>query len=138
MRLATRRNARSMIGMRIGSVEFNGKSGEKYRFEVWPMETRFKPVAAVYFVTKREVTVGVFNRAGHEHLYLGHTSDLSGPLGTEAQLAWFSTKGANCLCIYSAGSEAQRAAIQRDLESVYPTSFAEKDERATLKNQGWL
>src|SRR5688500_12434171 len=65
MRLATRRNARSMTGMRIGSVVFNGRSGEKYCFEVWPVETRFKPAAAVYFVTKRELTAGVFTRAGH-------------------------------------------------------------------------
>lgn len=109
--------------MRIGSLMFNGRSGESYRFEVWPMETRFRPAAAVYFVTKREVPAGTFNRACHEHLYLGRTSDLSAPLGTAAQLAWFSEHGANCLCIYSAESEPARLAIQEDLAPVYPGSF---------------
>ncbi len=103
--------------MRIGTVVFSGKSGEKYRFEVWPMETRFKPMAAVYYVTKREAPAGTtFNRAGHEHLFLGHTPDISGPLGTTAQLAWFNANGANCVCVYAAETEERRSAIKRDLE----------------------
>jgi len=124
--------------MRIGSVMFNGRSGEKYCFEVWPVETRFKPAAAVYFVTKRELTAGVFSRAGHEHLYLGQTSDLSGPLGTAAQLAWFDKQGANCVCIYSAESEARRAAIQRDLKEAYPTTHPEQSRGMFPKDAGWL
>jgi hypothetical protein len=127
-----------MSGMRIGSVVFNGRSGEKYCFEVWPVETRFKPAAAVYFVTKRELTAGVFSRAGHEHLYLGQTSDLSGPLGTAAQLAWFDKQGANCVCIYSAESEARRAAIQRDLKEAYPTTHPEQSRGMFPKDAGWL
>ena len=114
--LATQPNARSMTGMRIGTVVFSGKSGETYRFEVWPMETRFKPMAAVYYVTKREAPGGTFNRSGHEHIFLGHTSDISKPLGTTAQLAWFSASGANCVCVYAAETEERRAAIKRDLE----------------------
>ena len=102
--------------MRIGSVVFSGRSGEDYRFEVWPMETRFKPAAAVYFVTKREVQGGTFNRAAHEHMYLGHTPDISGPLGSAAQIAWFNASGANCVCVYAAESERRRAAIKKDLE----------------------
>jgi len=102
--------------MRIGTVVFSGKSGAKYRFEVWPMDTRFKPVAAVYVVTRREVTTGTFSRAGHEQLYLGQTPDISAPLGTEAQLAWFGANGANCVCVYAVESEERGAAIKKDLE----------------------
>ena len=114
--LATPHNARSMTAMRIGSVVFSGKSGEEYRFEVWPMETRFKPVPAVYFVTKRGAPSGTFSRSDHEHLYLGHTPDISRPLGTTAQLAWFNAAGANCVCVYAAQSEERRVAIKKDLE----------------------
>jgi hypothetical protein len=121
-----------MIGMRIGSVVFNGRSGEKYCFEVWPMETRFKPMAAVYFVTKREAGNGTYNRAGHEHMFLGHTPDISGPLGTDTQLAWFDKHGANCVCVYLAESASRRMAIQQDLEAEYPTTFAERNERRLL------
>jgi hypothetical protein len=102
--------------MRIGTLVFSGKSGESYRFEVWPMDTRFKPMPAVYFVTKREVSTGTFNRAGHEHMFLGHTPDISAPLGTTAQLAWFNANGANCVCVYAAESEQRRAAVKKDLE----------------------
>jgi hypothetical protein len=102
--------------MRIGTVVFSGKSGETYRFEVWPMETRFKPMAAVYYVTRREAPAGTFSRSAHEHLFLGHTPDISAPLGTSAQLAWFNAHGANCVCVYAAETEERRAAIKRDLE----------------------
>jgi len=80
------------------------------------METRFKPVPAVYFVTKREAPASTFNRAAHEHLFLGHTPDISRPLGTTAQLAWFNASGANCVCVYAASSEERRSAIKKDLE----------------------
>jgi hypothetical protein len=118
--------------MRIGSVVFSGKSGEKYRFETWPLETRFKPIGAVYFVTKREAGKGTYNRAGHEHMFLGHTADISGPLGTAAQLEWFDKHGANCVCVYAAESESRRVAIQQDLEEEYPTTFAARNERKIL------
>ena len=114
--------------MRIGSVVFKGRSGETYRFEVWPMETRFRPAGAVYFVTKREITAGTFTRAGHEHLYLGTTPDLSGPLGTPVELAWLTQHGANCVCLYAAAGEPARTAIQQDLEAEYPTTFAARNE----------
>jgi hypothetical protein len=128
MLLATCFNARSMAGMRIGTVVFSGKSGEKYRFEAWSLDTRFKAMPAVYFVTKREVTTSNFTRAGHEHMFLGYTADLSGPLGTAAQLAWFEKHGANCVCVYPA-EEPRGAAIQQDLEEAYPTTYAQRNER---------
>lgn len=102
--------------MRIGTLVFSGRSGEEYRFEVWPIETRFKPMAAVYFVTKRDAPAGTYNRADHEQIYLGHTTDISKPLGSQAQLAWFNASGANCVCVYAVESEERRAAIKKDLE----------------------
>ena len=102
--------------MRIGTLVFSGRSGKDYRFEVWPIDTRFKPAAAVYVVTRREVTTGTFSRADHEQIYVGHTPDISRPLGTQAQLALFDAKGANCVCVYAAASEERRAEIKKDLE----------------------
>jgi hypothetical protein len=104
--------------VRICHDIFSGKSGEENRFEVWPIATRFKPMAAVYVVTRREVTTGTFQRAEHEQIYLGHTTDISGPLGTQAQLAGFDASGANCVCLYPVESAERRAAIKKDLEDV--------------------
>ena len=118
--LATRPGASSMAGMRIGTLVLSGRSGQDYRFEVWPIGTRFKPMAAVYIVTKREVTTGTFSRAGHEQLYVGQTPDISAPLGTRAQLDSFSASGANCVCVCAVKSEEQRAAIKTDLEEASP------------------
>ena len=101
----------------MGTLVLSGRSGRDYCFEVWPIGTRFKPAAAVYVVTRREVLAGTFNRAGHEQVYVGQTSDISGPLGTQAQLAAFDASGANCVCVCAVKSEERRAAIQKDLES---------------------
>ena len=109
-------NASSMVGMRIGTLVLSGRSGEEYRFEVWPMETRFKPTPAVYVVTRRGVPAGTYSRSDHEQLYIGHTPDISRPLGTQEQLAWFSASGANCVCVYAADSAERRAAIKEDIE----------------------
>jgi hypothetical protein len=39
----------------MSSIEFSGKSGERYRFQVLPIGTAFKAVAAVYVGTTRSL-----------------------------------------------------------------------------------
>jgi len=69
--------------MRKGSVNFVGKSGERYHFQAWSLEARFKSIAAVYFVTKRAYDNGTYHRASHDGIYIGQTEDLSGALAAE-------------------------------------------------------
>ena len=55
-----------MIKKQYGDVMMVGQSGNKYRFGTWPLGTRFRSVAAVYFVSKRFVQETTFRRARHE------------------------------------------------------------------------
>ena len=58
-----------------GGITFNGKSGEKYYFKAWPLNTKFNPLGAVYFVTKRAFNDKTYRRASHQSIYIGQTAD---------------------------------------------------------------
>ena len=45
---------------KFGRVTFTGESGQDYAFAVYSRDIRFKPIAAVYVITKREA-----NTDGH-------------------------------------------------------------------------
>ena len=105
-----------------GGITFNGKSGEKYYFKAWPLQTRFNPLGAVYFVTKRAFNDKTYRRASHESIYIGQTTDLTAPLATPVQLACFGKHGANCICVYVDASEERRLAIAQDLMAMHNTT----------------
>ena len=107
--------------MRQGNVIFAGKSGERYHFQVWSLEARFKSVAAVYFVTKRAYDNSTYRRACHDGIYIGQTENLSGALADEAQLERFRKFGANCVCVHLLADEGRRIAVEQDLLAAHST-----------------
>jgi len=107
--------------MRQGSVNFAGKSGERYHFQAWSLEARFKSVAAVYFVTKRAYDNSTYHRACHDGIYIGQTGDLSDALAAEGQLERFRKYGANCVCVHVLADEERRIAVERDLLDAHRT-----------------
>ncbi|MGH8660919.1 MAG: hypothetical protein ACREUB_04055 [Burkholderiales bacterium] len=118
--------------MRQGSVIFVGKSGERYHFQVWSLDARFKSVAAVYFVTKRAYDNNTYRRASHEGIYIGQTEDLSGSLAAEAQLERFSKYGANCVCVYVLADAERRIAVEQDLLDAHRTHCNHQARAARL------
>ena len=107
--------------MKYGDITFSGKSGEKYRFQAWPLETRFKSMAAVYFVTKRAYDNSTYRRACHDNIYIGQTANLADPFATESQFGCFRKHGANCVCIYPLENEERRIAVADDLMALHST-----------------
>ena len=107
--------------MNHGQVIFVGRSGERYHFQVWPLEARFKSLAAVFFITKRAYDSGTYRRASHDGIYIGHTEDLSAALASAAQLERFKKFGANCVCLHLVATEERRIAVQEDLLAAHST-----------------
>lgn len=107
--------------MRQGNVTFVGKSGERYHFQVWSLEVRFKPVAAVYFVTKRAYDSTTYRRACHDAIYIGQTENLSSALAAAARPECFSKFGANCVCVHLLADEGRRIAVEQDLLDAHST-----------------
>lgn len=114
-----------------GGITFNGKSGEKYYFKAWPLQTRFNPLGAVYFVTKRVFSDKNYRRASHESIFIGQTPDLTVPLATPLQLACFEKQGANCICVFVDASEERRLAVAQDLLAAHSTTCNDTREHRT-------
>ena len=115
----------------FGGITFNGKSGEKYYFKAWPLQTRFNPLGAVYFVTRRVFSDKTYRRASHESIYIGQTTDLTNPFAPPLQLACFDKHGANCICVYVDASEERRIAITQDLMAAHRTTCNDLREHRT-------
>jgi hypothetical protein len=107
--------------MRQGNVTFVGKSGERYHFQAWDLEAKFKSIAAVYFVTRRAYDNSTYRRACHDGIFIGQTGDLSSALADEGQIQRFRKYGANCVCVHVVADEARRIAVERDLLDVHHT-----------------
>ena len=118
--------------MRHGSVTFGGKSGEKYHFQVWPLETRFKSVAAVYFVTRRAYDNKTYRRACHDGIYIGQTENLAAALAAQPQLEHFRKYGANCVCVYLLPDEEWRIAVEQDLLAAHSTHCNQQARAARI------
>lgn len=59
---------------KIADATFKGKTGS-YNFQVYPIDTTFNPVAAVYIFTKR--TVDSSGKGTHAFIYIGQTDSLA-------------------------------------------------------------
>jgi hypothetical protein len=99
-----------------GSITFTGKSGQKYQFQIWPLETRFNHVPAVFMITKRVFSDRTYRRmASHEVVFIGQTENLEAPLAPPLHLDRFARKGANCVCVYVSANEDERMTATQDL-----------------------
>jgi hypothetical protein len=85
------------------------------------MGTRFKPMAAVYFVTKRAYRNRTYNTASHDAIYIGQTDNMTETFGTAAQPACFLKHEANCICVHPLTDPEQRIAVVQDLLGVHST-----------------
>ena len=104
---------------KLGVVRLTGKSGTKYKFGAYPLDTVFKKgMGGVFVVTKR-----VRRDSGavkHREIHLGQTGDLHLPLPGEA--GSFVTAGANCICVHGEKDETVRQEIQLDLTGRHQAS----------------
>ncbi|MBI5028985.1 MAG: hypothetical protein HZB51_00560 [Chloroflexi bacterium] len=98
---------------RLGTMKLEGTSGTLYRFRIYSWTTSFKPVGAVYFVTRRFEKSG--GRFRHQRIYLGQTQDLSEGFEKHTQKESFEQHSANCICVHRENDETQRQQIEQDL-----------------------
>jgi len=98
---------------KISTATFKGLSRKTYSFNVYPIDTEFKPSGAVYCITRR------FDAGGgnHQHkiIYVGVTGDLSTRFDDHHKDDCFRHNSANCICIHADDVETSRFAKERDL-----------------------
>ena len=91
-----------------------GRSGETYKFEVYPKDSSWNEVAAVYLVTKRTIKPdGVGGQ--HENIYVGQTENIKARFASHDKENCFAARQANCVCVLQVSSEQARLAIEADI-----------------------
>jgi hypothetical protein len=98
---------------KLADFTVTGKSGEKYKFEVYPKDSSWNEVAAVYLVTKR--TIKPDGVGSHAHIYVGPTDNLKERFASHHKENCFTTREANCGCVLQVSSEQARLAIEADI-----------------------
>jgi hypothetical protein len=122
--------------MKYGSITFTGKSGEKYLFDAWSIETRFKALAAVYFVTRRALENTTYNRASHDNIYIGQTANLADPFDTHSRFACFVKYQANCVCVHLLEEQERRNEVESDLLESHSTHCNQRQRMTRLFDLG--
>lgn len=101
----------------IATYIFTGDSGTMYKFNVYPKDTNFKALGAVYFITQRyEKTPGNFH---HHPIYVGQSGDISKRFDNHHRVNCFERHNWNCICIHQDSSEISRIQKERDLIERY-------------------
>ena len=98
---------------KLGTVKFSGKSGARYAFAAYPLETVFeKEFSGVYVVTRRRQGK---SKSGfvHKRICTGQSDGLRQPVTSDEQS--FSARGANCICLHAEKDRGARQKIEQDL-----------------------
>ena len=95
------------------TLEIAGSSGKKHKFSVYPYNSEWNEVGAVYVVTKR--TAKPNGSGTHKFLYVGQTDNLKERHSAHHKATCFSRNGANSLCVLTESSKKKRLSIEADL-----------------------
>ena len=101
----------------IGKAKFTSKSGNQYRFKVFPLGTHFRKLSGIYMIAYRAHAA----QGGHRHkvLYVGNTEDFSQPFEKHCKAQDLKRLGANCICVQSDESVESRRKKERDLIAAF-------------------
>lgn len=106
-----------MLSGRISTAFFEGASGERYRFEVYQMDTVFKQgLGGVYVIARRSKLKEGFDL---EPLFIGEKEDIYFLQGYHPQQNCYLKHGANCKCIHIESNKKLREAMVEDLFDHY-------------------
>ena len=103
------------IATDVSTVTVTGSSGAQYSFKVYPWDTQFKAVGAVYLVLRK-------GNPNFDLLYVGQTEDLSSRFDDHHKQPCFDRKGRTHIAILVESSEAQQLRIESDLVTKYQPS----------------
>jgi hypothetical protein len=98
------------------AVVFTGKSGERYRFDVYAIAGKLPAVPGVYVVTRRALDERNFaTRGTHRTLAIGEAADVAAAFSGKSEMKTLETHGATSICIRAVLDRPSRARIEQDL-----------------------
>jgi hypothetical protein len=100
---------------KIADYTVFGQSHSQYTFGMYDYPGNWKPLAAVYIITKR--TVDAEGKGRHTGIYVGQTSNLSERHEDHHKQDCFKGKGANCIGVLIEKNEKRRLEIEADIRN---------------------
>jgi hypothetical protein len=101
----------------LGKATYTDKAGKRYRFVVFPLDTRFRKISGVYLIACR--AQGSHGGFRYRILHVGSTNDFSEPLTKYDESQYLRRLGANCICIQSDKSAESRLEKERNLIAAF-------------------
>lgn len=98
---------------KIGILNLYGNSGNKYQFEIYPIDAVFDQQPALYAVTRRYISSDGDNR--HSVVYIGESDDISKSFVKHKKRDCFKQHEANCICIQLDSNKRSRLFKMKDL-----------------------
>lgn len=92
----------------IGNVNAQGRSGNRYSFQVFTLDTSFKSLPGVYLFLR-----------GNSPVYVGETGDLSCRFDGHHKAPEIQRCGADRIAVMVESSDERRLSIERDLLGNY-------------------
>lgn len=97
----------------IANLSLTGESGNMYQFSVYPFDTKFNSVGAVYVITRR--TVKADGKGDHHVIYVGETENLGDRFDNHHKAGCFDRHNANCICVHRDNDGRSRLDKEADL-----------------------
>lgn len=98
---------------KLGTIKFSGKSGVRYAFTAYSLETLFDVAFSGVYVATRRKEGKAKKGFVHKRICMGQSGDLRQSLaGVDPS---FSSRGANCICVHAEDDQAARQQIELDL-----------------------
>lgn len=104
---------------KLSEVTLSGKSGNKFKFNVYPITEECPSESGIYAFTKRVQSGTNFN---HTVIYIGMAQSFQQRFYNHHKDDCIDKNGANCICLMQVKDENQRIAIEKDLLASYNTS----------------
>lgn len=99
----------------IEIITAQGASNNSYRFEVYPHNTTFNDIGAVYIFAKK-------NGSQYEPLYIGESGELGKRIANHEKMPRALAHGCNCICVHQEPNYQTRLDKETDLRRAYPNT----------------
>ena len=103
----------------LGTIDFVGRSGRSYTFNVYNFGSSWRGVAAVYVVARPRRSAS--GNLVLDPVYIGQTDNLKEQLSKRHQRSCLDVYQANKVCLLLEASESIRLEVESDLLAQWPT-----------------
>jgi hypothetical protein len=116
-RIQTNKYRKRILMASLGRVTFKSKTGNRYRFSVFPLSTRLRKLGGIFLIAYRGR--GAEGRSRYKILFVGNTDDFSQPFQMHEKARVLVRMGANCICVQSDPSNGSRQEKEHDLIAAF-------------------